>query len=59
MGTLITDEILGEFAVVGEPGDIAAEMLRRYGSFTDRTSASFPVSDDRQQAEIIRALRSA
>ena len=57
MGTLITDDILGEFAVVGEPGDIAPEMLRRYGSFTDRTSASFPVSDADQRAAIIRTLR--
>jgi probable F420-dependent oxidoreductase len=57
MGTLITDEILEAFAVVGEPGDIAPEMLRRYGTFTDRTSASFPVSDEAQRGDIIRALR--
>ncbi|MEQ8487020.1 MAG: TIGR03617 family F420-dependent LLM class oxidoreductase [Pseudomonadales bacterium] len=57
MGTLIGDDVLAEFAVVGEPGQIAAEMLRRYGAFTDRTSASFPVSDDGQRREIIAALR--
>jgi len=57
MGTLITDDVLGAFAVVGEPSSIAPEMLRRYGRFTDRTSASFPVSDARQREEIIRALR--
>ncbi|MFU8815735.1 MAG: TIGR03617 family F420-dependent LLM class oxidoreductase [Pseudomonadales bacterium] len=57
MGTLITDEIVDAFAVVGEPGQIAPEMLRRYGAFTDRTSASFPVSDDAQRDQIIRALR--
>jgi len=57
MGTLITDDILREFAVVGEPKDIAPEMLRRYGRFTDRTSASFPVSDAAERDAIIRTLR--
>lgn len=57
MGTLITDEILAEFAVVGEPADIAPQMLSRYADFADRTSASFPVSDDTQRQEIIASLR--
>jgi hypothetical protein len=59
MGTLITDDILQEFAVVGEPGDVAPEILSRYGAYTDRTSASFPVSDDDQRREIIASLRAA
>jgi hypothetical protein len=42
---------------MGEPAEIAPQMLERYGSFTDRTSASFPVSDDAQRGEIIQALR--
>jgi len=57
MGTLITDDILEAFAVVGEPGEIAPEMLKRYGGIVDRTSASFPVSDDAQRTAIIEALR--
>ena len=57
MGTLITDDILREFAVVGEPKDLAPEMLRRYGDFTDRTSASFPVADPAERERIIRTLR--
>ena len=57
MGTLITDEILAEFGVIGEPREIAPQMLARYGAFVDRTSASFPVSDDDQRAEIIQTLR--
>ena len=57
MGTLISDDILAKFAVVGEPSAVAAEMLTRYGEFTDRTSASFPVSDAQQRADIIAALR--
>ena len=31
MGNLITDDILNTFAVVGEPEQIAPELLRRYG----------------------------
>ncbi len=57
MGTLITDDILAEFAVVGEPNEIAPQMLKRYGDFADRTSASFPISDDQQRQEIIASLR--
>jgi len=57
MGTLIGDDVLDAFAVVGEPGEIAPQMLRRYGGFTDRTSASFPVADDAQRRDIIRTLR--
>jgi probable F420-dependent oxidoreductase len=57
MGTLISDDILDAFAVVGEPESIAPEMLRRYAAFTDRTSATFPVSDPDQRRSIIAALR--
>lgn len=57
MGTLITDDMLHEFGVMGEPHEIAPQMLERYGSFIDRTSASFPVSDEEQRAQIIQALR--
>lgn len=57
MGTLIDDSVVAEFGVVGEPKDIAPQMLARYGSFVDRTSASFPVDDDQQRREIIQSLR--
>jgi probable F420-dependent oxidoreductase len=57
MGELITDDMLNEFGVVGEPHEIAGQMLARYGSFVDRTSASFPVSDDEQRGQIIQELR--
>ena len=36
MGDLIDDEILTTFAVVGEPGDVAAELGKRYGDVIDR-----------------------
>lgn len=57
MGTLITDDMINAFGVMGEPQEIAPEMLRRYGGFVDRTSASFPVSNEEQRAGIIEALR--
>jgi probable F420-dependent oxidoreductase len=57
MGGLITDDILDAFAVVGEPDTIVPEILARYGAFADRTSASFPVSDEEQRKVIISQLR--
>jgi probable F420-dependent oxidoreductase len=57
MGTLITDDMINAFGVMGEPQEIAPEMLRRYGGFVDRTSASFPVSNEEQRAAIIDALK--
>jgi hypothetical protein len=57
MGTLITDDMINAFGVMGEPEEIAPEMLRRYGGYVDRTSASFPVSNEEQRAAIIEALR--
>ncbi len=57
MGTLITDEILKEFGVLGEPDTIAGQMLERYGSFVDRTSASFAISDEAERRKVISALR--
>lgn len=57
MGTLISDDMLNQFGVMGEPHEIAPQMLARYGHFVDRTSASFPVSDEAQRSEIVQALR--
>ena len=57
MGSLITDEMVGAFGVVGEPDQIAPEMLARYAHVADRTSASFPVADADQRQKIIQTLR--
>ncbi len=57
MGALISDDIINEFGVMGEPASIAGEMLSRYAGFTDRTSASFPVNDDAELKAIIQTLR--
>ena len=41
MGSRITDEILEEFAVVGQPGEIPGLMKKRYGDVIDRVLATF------------------
>ena len=57
MGGLITDDILNEFAVVGEPKTIVPEMKRRYGAFVDRSSASFEFVDRDARKAMIADLR--
>ena len=46
MGTLIDDEVLNTFAVVGEPERIAPELGRRYGDVIQRISFYAPYSSD-------------
>ena len=56
MGTLITDDILKEFAVIGAPSTIAGQIKSRYGDLIDRTSAAYAniAREDRQN--IIKEL---
>ncbi len=42
MGGLIDDDILGTFAVVGEPDQVAPELKRRFGDVIDRISFYAP-----------------
>ncbi len=46
MGTLIDDEILNTFAVVGPPENIAPELGRRYGDVISRISFYAPYKSD-------------
>ncbi len=57
MGTIIGDDVMREFAVVGEPKDIVPEILSRYGSFVDRTSGGFTFVDADQRKAMIAQLR--
>jgi hypothetical protein len=59
MGTLVTDDMLNQFAVVGEPASIVPETKRRYGAIVDRTSASFDFVDAEKRKAMIAALRAA
>ncbi|MBW2280843.1 MAG: LLM class F420-dependent oxidoreductase [Deltaproteobacteria bacterium] len=55
MGTLISDEMLEEFAVVAEPGRVAGELKSRYGDMLDRVVASFDLGE--HQADAIEELK--
>ena len=46
MGTLVDDEILNTFAVVGEPESIAPELHKRYGDVIQRISFYAPYKSD-------------
>ncbi|MGB5755784.1 MAG: LLM class F420-dependent oxidoreductase [Acidimicrobiales bacterium] len=60
MGTLIDDEILNTFAVVGEPEAIAPELHRRYGDVVQRISfyAPYKADPDRWRT-VMAALKDA
>ena len=49
MGTLIDDEILNTFAVVGEPETIGPELHRRYGDVISRLSFYAPYAGNRDR----------
>lgn len=60
MGTLITDEVLETFAVVGEPESIAPELHKRYGDVIQRISFYAPYkSDPERWSKVMSALQSA
>jgi probable F420-dependent oxidoreductase len=46
MGTIIDDEVLNTFAVVGEPASIAPELHRRFGDVIQRVSFYRPYESD-------------
>ena len=56
MGTLITDEILNEFAIVGELDDVVDKFKARWGALVDRTTGSLPARDDDHARELLQAM---
>jgi len=56
MGQLIDDDILKEFAVVGEPASIAGQIKSRYGDLIDRTSAAYANIGREDRVKIVREL---
>ena len=59
MGTLIDDEILETFAVVGEPEQIGPELKKRYGDVISRISFYAPYAGDRERWQrVLNDLRS-
>jgi len=58
MATLIDDDVLDAFAVIAEPGDVAAEVRKRYGDLIDRFSfyAPYHLAPERW-AEVLAGFR--
>jgi probable F420-dependent oxidoreductase len=54
MGTLIDDEMLHTFAVVGEPEAVAPELLKRYGDCISRISFYTPYKSDPERWAAVR-----
>ncbi|MDN5938863.1 MAG: TIGR03617 family F420-dependent LLM class oxidoreductase, partial [Salinisphaera sp.] len=50
MGTLIDDDVMAQFAIVAEPGDIAAAVTARYGGLVDRMSTPYTTLDSDNRA---------
>ena len=60
MGTLIDDEMLDTFAIVGEPEQIAPRMRARYGDVVDRISFYVPYrSDPDRWSQVMADLKAA
>jgi len=58
MGELVDDEILETFAVVGEPEQVAPELLKRYGDCVSRISFYTPyASDPARWGAVMRTLQ--
>jgi probable F420-dependent oxidoreductase len=60
MGTIVDDEILNTFAVVGQPEEIGAELHRRYGDCIQRLSFYAPYkSDPDRWSKVMSELKAA
>ena len=57
MGTLITDEILDQFAVVGETDAAVDKFKTRFQGIADRTTANFAVKDGDHRQQIMAKLK--
>jgi probable F420-dependent oxidoreductase len=60
MGELVDDEVLATFAVTGEPEEIPAKLLERYGDIVDRISFYAPYkSDPGRWARVVEGFKAA
>ena len=59
MGTLIDDDILGQFAIVGGPAEVVPRVKERFGGLVDRLVATFPWASEQERAGYIEELRAA
>jgi probable F420-dependent oxidoreductase len=59
LGSLITDEMVDAFAIVGTPEEAAAEALRRYGDVATRITLALPEgAEPARWAPVFDSLRS-
>ncbi|MGH9040701.1 MAG: LLM class F420-dependent oxidoreductase [Acidimicrobiia bacterium] len=60
MGRLITDDVLGAFAVTGKPGELPGLVSARVGDLVDRVSFYAPYRTDPERwGEVVAAFKSA
>ena len=60
MGNLVDDDILAAFAVVGEPADVGAKLVARFGGLIDRLSFYAPYkADPATWLPVIETLKTA
>ena len=57
MGSLITDDILDAFAVVGESDAAVDSFKSRYGDIADRTASNFAARDSDHREALLAKLR--
>ncbi len=57
MGNRIPDEVLGEFAIVAEPGELPARLEERFGGLLDSWLCTANLPDPEAQGELIRAVQ--
>jgi hypothetical protein len=55
MGELVDDDVLHTFAVIGGPGEVARELVARYGGTVDRVQLGLD-RGDAATAELVDAL---
>jgi hypothetical protein len=61
MGTLINEDMIQTIAVHGTPDQVAAEIVARYGEYSNRVCAYFPfyAAGDDLIADFTAALKAA
>lgn len=60
MTSLIDDEVLNTFAVVGDPKHVGAEIVRRFDGLVDRFTLYTPYPlDDTARADIVEGIKAA
>lgn len=60
MTALIDDEVLNAFAVVGEPKEVGAEIVRRFEGLIDRFTLYTPYPlDDAVRADVVEGIKAA